>query len=84
MKTTLEIPDELFRATKAQAAHRGESLKKYVCDALQARLEQELASVRKQQPGWRRVFGRARSDEVREIDVLLEGEFDQVELDEWK
>ena len=82
MKTTIEIPDELFRATKAQAARRGESLKKYVCDALEDRLDKE-GFAREQVRGWRKVFGRARADEVREIDAILESEFEQVDLEEW-
>jgi hypothetical protein len=39
MKTTLEMPDELFRRAKATAAHRGQSLKQLVTVAL----ERELA-----------------------------------------
>jgi hypothetical protein len=39
MKTTLEMPDELFRRAKATAAQRGQSLKQLVTAAL----ERELA-----------------------------------------
>lgn len=39
MKTTLEMPDELFRRAKARAAQRGQSLKQLVTVAL----ERELA-----------------------------------------
>ncbi len=39
MKTTLEMPDELFRRAKATAAQRGQSLKLLVTVAL----ERELA-----------------------------------------
>ena len=39
MKTTLEMPDELFRRAKATAAQRGQSLKQLVTVAL----ERELA-----------------------------------------
>ena len=39
MKTTLEMPDELFRRAKTTAAQRGQSLKKLVTVAL----ERELA-----------------------------------------
>jgi predicted HicB family RNase H-like nuclease len=34
MKTTLELPDELFRSAKARAAQEGVSLKEYVASAL--------------------------------------------------
>lgn len=83
MKTTLEIPDDLFRATKASAASRGESLKKYVCDALEERLRRD-DDVSSQEPGWRKVFGRALSDEVREIETILESEFEQVDPEDWR
>ena len=39
MKTTLEMPDELFRRAKVTAAHRGQTLKQLVTVAL----ERELA-----------------------------------------
>lgn len=39
MKTTLEMPDELFRRAKTTAAQRGQSLKQLVTGAL----ERELA-----------------------------------------
>jgi len=34
MKTTLELPDELFGSAKARAAQEGVSLKEYVASAL--------------------------------------------------
>jgi hypothetical protein len=34
MKTTIEIPDDLFRRIKATAALRGESLKDFITGAL--------------------------------------------------
>jgi hypothetical protein len=83
VKTTLEIPDELFRATKARAASRGETLKTFVCDTLQARLEKEGGAPRRE-PGWRAVFGRARADEVREVDAVLDDELERVDLEDWR
>lgn len=38
MKTTLEIPDPLFRKVKSTAAERGQSLKDFVTDALRDKL----------------------------------------------
>jgi hypothetical protein len=43
MKTTLEMPDDLFRRAKATAAKRGQSLKQLVTTAL----EHELAKPSK-------------------------------------
>ena len=38
MKTTLEIPDSLFREAKSKAAERGQTLKQLVTEALQEKL----------------------------------------------
>jgi predicted nucleic acid-binding protein len=38
VKTTLELPDALFRRVKATAAERGQSLKEFVTEALQLQL----------------------------------------------
>ena len=38
MKTTVEIPDSIFRGAKAKAAERGQALRKYVTEALQEKL----------------------------------------------
>ena len=35
MKTTIEIPDALFRKAKSKAAERGQTLKELVTEALQ-------------------------------------------------
>lgn len=82
MKTTVEIPDDLFRRTKAEAALRGESLKDFVSQALQAHLDRPTneASPR----GWRSVFGQARSEEVEPIDALVAAELENIEPDEWR
>ena len=38
MKTTLEIPDPVFRKAKAQAAERGIPLRQFVTEAVQEKL----------------------------------------------
>lgn len=38
MKTTLVIPDAIFRKAKARAAERGQSLEEFVTESIQARL----------------------------------------------
>jgi len=40
MKTTLELPDELFRLAKSRAAQRGTTLKSLITQALQKELGQ--------------------------------------------
>jgi hypothetical protein len=46
MKTTLEIPDELFRAAKAKAAMEGTKLKDLFAEGLRLRIEQGPAEPR--------------------------------------
>lgn len=83
MKTTLEIPDDLFRQTKAVAALRGESLKDFVTEALQTHLERQTTGASPQR-GWRSVFGQAQREEVEPIDAIITEEFEHVEPDEWR
>ena len=75
MKTTLEIPDDLFRRTKATAATRGESLKDFVTTALKEHLERQTASAPLR--GWRSVFGQAKREDVDAVDAVIAEEFEQ-------
>lgn len=82
MKTTIEIPDEIFRQTKAQAALRGETLKAFITAALMAYLAREDSAS--PQRGWRSVFGEARPAEVEEVDAVIAAELEQVDAGEWE
>ncbi len=46
MKTTLEIPDDLFREAKARAALEGRKLKDLVADGLRATLSGRVAPAK--------------------------------------
>ena len=46
MKTTLEMPDKLFRRAKATAAQRGQSLKQLVTVALERELAGRVPGVK--------------------------------------
>jgi hypothetical protein len=46
VKTTLELPDELFRSVKANAAQEGVSLKEYVAAALREKLKRSDPSAK--------------------------------------
>jgi nitroimidazol reductase NimA-like FMN-containing flavoprotein (pyridoxamine 5'-phosphate oxidase superfamily) len=83
VKTTLEIPDDLFRRTKSVAALRGESLKEFVTEALEAHLEQQAGGASSPR-GWRSVFGQARPEEVESVDAVIAEELERVEPDEWR
>ena len=83
VKTTIEIPDSLFRETKARAALRGESLKDFVCDAIASRLQEKNGGERPE-PGWRKFFGCADPADIAEIDAAIESEFGTVDPADWK
>jgi hypothetical protein len=60
MKTTIEIPDPLFRKAKSTAAERGQTLKEFVTEALQARLAASRTEARRGEPEWMQGFGKLR------------------------
>ena len=82
MKTTLEIPDALFRKAKACAASNGQTLKALVTEALQARLARPSETI-KSKP-WLNVFKGLRRDaafhaEIARINAVIEEEFERIE-----
>lgn len=60
MKTTIEIPDPLFRKAKSKAAERGQTLKELVTEALQEKLAAGASPTRGSEPDWMQGFGRLR------------------------
>jgi hypothetical protein len=60
MKTTLEIPDPLFRKAKSTAAERGQTLKEFVGEALREKLAANAGRVRVGEPAWMQGFGNLR------------------------
>jgi hypothetical protein len=43
MRTTIDLPDHLFKAAKLEAVHQGTSLKDLITDALKVRFERSTA-----------------------------------------
>lgn len=60
MKTTIEIPDALFRRAKSKAAERSQTLKEFVSEALQEKLASRIGTARSGDPEWMRGFGKLR------------------------
>jgi hypothetical protein len=81
MKTTIEIPDPLFRKAKSRAAERGQTLKEFVTEALQAKLAGEIESATNTEPGWMSGFGKLKRlrKETARVQRLIDGEFETVE-----
>jgi hypothetical protein len=81
MKTTIEIPDRIFRRAKARAAERGQALKEYVTEALQEKLSTRSTSRGSETPPWMRGFGQLRTlrRETARIQRVIDEEFGVVE-----
>ena len=60
MKTTLEIPDALFRRVKSKAAERGQTMKEFVNGALQEKLASRRSTAPSREPDWMQGFGKLR------------------------
>jgi predicted nucleic acid-binding Zn ribbon protein len=80
MKTTLEIPDAVFRRAKAKAAERGQALRVFVTEALQEKLSGRPVSASDPAP-WMKGFGQLRTlrRETARIQRVIDREFEVVE-----
>jgi hypothetical protein len=83
MKTTIEIPDTLFRRVKSKAAERGQTLKEFVGEALQEKLASRRSPPPAGEPEWMQGFGKLRrlrketeriQDRIREAFEVVEPE----------
>ena len=81
MKTTIEIPDPLFRKAKATAAERGQTLKELVAEALHEKLAPKADKVYRGEPEWMRGFGKLRRlrKETLRIQTRIDQAFEVVE-----
>ena len=81
MKTTLEIPDAIFRKAKAKAAERGIPLRQFVTEAVEA----QLAAKPEEKP-WMKLAGGLSHlhEENLRIDKLIEEAFEQIEPEDWE
>lgn len=81
MKTTVEIPDRLFREAKTVAASRGLSLKTFVAEALEEKLSRPW---RRQKTEWPVPPPRVRKGEIGRIQSVIDEEFSHIDPEEWK
>ncbi len=83
MKTTLEIPDTVFRRAKARAAEQGIPLRQFVTDAVAEKLR---ASANPSAKPWMRMAGGLRHlrKETARIQGIIDREFEVIEPDDWK
>jgi len=81
MKTTLEIPDAVFRKAKAKAAEQGIPFRQFVTEAVEERLKASASDK-----PWMKLAGGLRhlhKENVR-IQKLIDEEFGQIEPEDWK
>jgi hypothetical protein len=83
VKTTIEIPDELFKKAKVTAALQGETLRELICGALEMRLAAAPAP-RTDRSGWRSVFGLADPKTVARVDQFIDADLERVDPSEWR
>ena len=81
MKTTLEIPDAIFRQAKSTAARRGIPLREFVTEAVKDKLAG--GAGRRERP-WMAAFGKLQRlrRETARINRLIEEEFEPVEAED--
>lgn len=81
MKTTIEIPDPLFRKAKSKAAERGQTLKQFMTEALHEKLASNEAEVRLGEPAWMDGFGKLRRlrKETARVQARIDQAFEQIE-----
>ena len=81
MKTTLEIPDFLFRRAKSVAAERGIPLRQFVTEAVQEKLK-----TTSQDRPWMKHVGKLKHlhKETKRIEKRIEEAFEQIDQELWR
>lgn len=81
MKTTIEIPDPLFRQVKSKVAERGQTLKHFIAEALAEKLAANAARSGATHRAWMQGFGQLRRlrKETKRIEAAISEEFEAIE-----
>ncbi len=81
VKTTLEIPDFLFRRAKSVAAERGIPLRQLVTEAVQEKLR-----TSSQDKPWMKHLGKLKHlrKERKQIEKRVEDTFERIDREVWK
>jgi len=89
MRTTLDLPDELFREVKATAARRGMLMKQFITEALTEKLAAPAVAPPPDPKPWMKFAGCLAKDpemqaELKRINGIIEAEFGRVDPEDWK
>jgi hypothetical protein len=82
VKTTLEIPDDLFREMKAAAALRGVKLRDFVSDAISG----HLARMKRADSRWSQRLPpppKVPKSEMKRIHQLIQEESERIDGEDW-
>lgn len=81
MKTTLELPDPLFRKANATAAERNQPLKEFVTEALRDKLVLDTGRTHISEPEWMKGFGKLKRlhKEALRVQAVVDCEFEVIE-----
>jgi hypothetical protein len=83
MKTTLEIPDTIFRRAKAVAAERGIPLREFVTEAVKDKL---AANTKADGKPWVKHMGKLKRlrKETARINALIEKDSEKIDPEMWR
>lgn len=83
MKTTLDIPDPVFRRAKSVAAQRGIALRAFVTEAVEEKL---AATAQGEEKPWLRLAGGLKHlhKETTRINAIIRSEFEKIEPEDWE
>ena len=83
MKTTLEIPDAVFRRAKSKAAAQGMPLRQFVTEAVEEKLKSDAS--REEKP-WLKHMGKLKHlrKETARINRLIEEDSEKIDPEMWR
>lgn len=83
MKTTLEIPDTVFRRAKSIAAKRGIPLREFVTEAIKDKL---AAATKGTEKPWVKHMGKLKHlrRETARINRIIEEDSEQIDAEMWR
>jgi thiamine biosynthesis lipoprotein ApbE len=81
VKTTLEIPDFLFRRAKSVAAERGIPLRQFVTEAVQEKLR-----TRSEEKPWMKHLGKLKHlrKERQQVEKRVKEAFEKIDREVWR
>jgi hypothetical protein len=83
VKTTLEIPDNIFRRAKSKAAEQGVPLRQFVTEAVEEKLRAPAGKDKKRP--WMKHMGKLKDlrKESERINKVIDEAFEQIDPEAW-